>query len=118
MKKFFAVFFGICLLISFVNSVSSCAKHGFVVPAPSVGGQTVAPQREEAGSAVEEGTAQQDETASSYSSAPSSNDRYGEAIGYAETLHEQYPDISWSSTWEEMMDAGYTEEEIEWAIGG
>lgn len=46
------------------------------------------------------------------------SDRYLSAMMAAEQIKEQYPDISWSSLWEELYNAGYSYDEIAWAIGG
>ena len=56
-----------------------------------------------------------------YSSVPQENrvpERYLSAMRAAELLREQYPDISWSSLWEELYNKGYSYDEIAWAIGG
>ena len=44
--------------------------------------------------------------------------KYDEVVSAAEALKEQYPDMSWSSQWEELMNQGYSYDEIAWAIGG
>lgn len=63
-------------------------------------------------------TIPKESSSSSKSSKKSSNSRYTQAINEAESIKEQYPNISWSSLWEEMQDRGYTYDEIAWAIGG
>ena len=55
---------------------------------------------------------------SPYASTQNGSGKYDDVVSAAESLKEQYPDMSWSSQWEELMDQGYSNEEIAWAIGG
>lgn len=55
---------------------------------------------------------------SPYASTQSGGGKYDNVVSAAENLKEQYPDMSWSSQWEELMDQGFSNEEIAWAIGG
>ena len=55
---------------------------------------------------------------SPYVSTQNGSGKYDDVVSAAESLKEQYPDMSWSSQWEELMDQGYSNEEIAWAIGG
>lgn len=55
---------------------------------------------------------------SPYASAQNGSGKYDDVVSAAETLKEQHPDMSWSSQWEELMNQGFSNEEIAWAIGG